>query len=63
MQDNDRLKRLTNIKEDETSLLSKKGEEWDGGQPPSKKEKKKSSASFLCMGQYPKPHIETQLHE
>lgn len=47
MQDNDRLKRLTNIKEDETSLLSEKGEEWDGGQPPSKKEKKKAARCFF----------------
>lgn len=28
-----------------------------------RKKKKKSSALFLCMGQCPKPHIETQLHE
>lgn len=47
MQDNDRLKRLTNIKEDETSLLSKKGEEWDGGQPPSKKKKKAARCFFV----------------
>lgn len=47
MQDNDRLKRLTTIKEDETSLLSEKGEEWDGGQPPSKKKKKAARRFFV----------------
>lgn len=47
MQDNDRLKRLTSFKEDETSLLSKNGEEWDGGQPPSKKKKKAARRFFV----------------